>query len=145
MDLAQFRTAARQTLTRPTHFDLPEELPYGADCLAEGISELPIAADVRGGLLGGLLTWLQYVQQATVNAIPVLPQAASSAPPAAAESLPPETPTPADSGDPRGPIGPILDAATPEPDDSPAAIDPPPQPPAGDPVTALLATLNSTQ
>jgi len=70
MDKTHFLQLLQQRLRNPTHFEFPESLRPAVDSLAQAIQDLPIAPEMRGGLLGGLLNVCEYIDQACRHFVP---------------------------------------------------------------------------
>lgn len=70
MDKTHFLQLLQQRLRNPTHFEFPESLRPSVDSLAQAIQDLPIAPEMRGGLLGGLLNVCEYIDQACRHFLP---------------------------------------------------------------------------
>ena len=97
MDKTHFLQLLQQRLRNPTHFEFPESLRPAVDSLAQAIQDLPIAPEMRGGLLGGLLNVCEYIDQACRHFMPTV----APVPPPAPVSEPEPTPV-AEQSDPAG-------------------------------------------
>ena len=70
MDKTHFLQLLQQRLRTPVHFEFPDSLRPAIDALAQSIHDLPIAPEMRGGLLGGLLHVCAYLDPACRHFVP---------------------------------------------------------------------------